>query len=210
MKTKRILIETIIVACTTLIGMWLLPAAKIFFALIPVGYLLVERRLRKRTWADLGFKFRTLWPDLRSNWVWFVLVGLISQPVTVLLAKMFYPAYMEHVIARLPFGEGLGWAMLLPLLAVSLGIEELTYRTLIQGRLTPFMGAPLAILIASLLFGLAHYAPGPFGVVVIDIGMIFIDSVLYGIIYARSGNIVLTWLAHLIGDVLGLIVLISI
>ena len=209
MKNRSVLLETILVTAVTLAGMLLLPAYKTIFALIPLGYLLVERPLRKRTWAELGFKFRTFWTDLRANWFWFVLVALVSQPAVTLLTKAFYPAYLEHVIARLPFSTGMGWGALLPMLAITLVLEELTYRTLIQGRLTPYVGGTLAILIASVLFGFAHFAQGPFWIVFLDIGMIFVDSVLYGIIYKRSGSIVVTWLAHLIGNVLGLIVLMS-
>ena len=39
--------------------------------------------------------------------------------------------------------------------------------------------------------------------------MIIVDLVLYGIIYKRSGNLVVTWLAHFVGDILGMIVLLS-
>jgi hypothetical protein len=66
-KTKRILLETILVTAITLLGMWFVPAAKTLFALLPVAYLLIERRLRHRTWADLGFNFRTFGADLRAN-----------------------------------------------------------------------------------------------------------------------------------------------
>ena len=209
MKTKSVLLETILVTAVTLLGMWFLPAYKTIFALLPLAYLLVERRLRKRSWVDIGFKFRTFWPDLRANWVWFVLVGLISQPTVSLLTKFFYPEFLEHVKARLPFGDSMGWALILLLMAITLVLEELTYRTLIQGRLTSYLGAPLAIVIASILFGFAHYAPGPFWIVFLDVGMIIVDSTLFGIIYQRSGNIVVTWLAHFIGNVLGLLVILA-
>lgn len=209
MKTKSVLIETIVVTAVTLLGMWFLPTYKTGFALIPLVYLLVERRLRKRSWSDLGFKFRTFLPDLRANWFWFVLVGLISQPAVALLAKIFFSVYLEHVVARLPFGNGTGWATILPLLAISLILEELTYRTLIQGRLTPYVGASLAIVITSILFGFAHLAQGPSWIVFLDIGMIVLDSIMFGIIFKRSGNLVVTWLAHFIGDVLGLLVILT-
>lgn len=204
------LIETILITVLALFGMWFLSAYKTIFALIPLVYLLIERRLRNRSWSDLGFKFCTFWPDLRANWFWFVLVGFISQPLVVMLTKFWFPAYLDHVIERLPFNEGMGLVLILPMLAASLVLEELTYRTLIQGRLTPYFGAPLAILVASILFGFAHYANGPFWIVFIDVGMIIVDSIQFGIIYKRSGNIVVTWSAHLIGDVLGLIVLMSV
>ncbi len=100
--------------------------------------------------------------------------------------------------------------MLLPLLAVSLLGEEMTYRTLIQGRLTPFIGIPAAIGVASLLFGLAHFAPGPGLVVSVDVGLIMVDSILYGIMFARRNNLWVVWLAHLLGDILGLLALASV
>ena len=207
MKTRSILLETILITAITLLGMWFLPAAKTLFALIPIAYLLIERRVRKRTWRDLGFKRRTFWADLRANWVLFVLLGFVIQPVTALFARAYFPAYLTHVQARLPFEAGMNWGILLPLLAVSLLGEEMTYRTLIQGRLAPFVGVPAAIGIASLLFGLAHFAPGPALIVAADVGLIVIDSILYGMIFARRNNLWVVWLAHLLGDIFGLLVL---
>ena len=207
MKTKSVLLETIIVTAVTLSGMWFVPAYKTIFALIPVAYLLVERRLRKRTWSDLGFNLRTFWVDLRANWILFFLLGFIIQPAIILWAKAFFPEYLAHVQARLPFESGIGWGILLPLLAISLVGEEMTYRTLIQGRIAPFIGVPLAVGVASLLFGLAHFAPGPGLVVLVDVGLIVVDSILYGIMFARRNNLWVVWLAHLLGDVFGLLVL---
>ncbi len=210
MKSNRILIETILVALITIGSMLFIPQAKVLFALIPAIYLLIERRLRKRTWADIGFKFSTFWQDLRANWVWFVLVGIVVQPLTALLAKAFAPAYFEHVLSRLPFPQDIDWFILIPLLAVSLVAEELTFRTLIQGRLAPFIGKIAAIVLASLFFAIAHFSPGAFAIVAIDLITIFIDSILYGIIYARRDNLIVVWIAHLLGDVLGLAFLISV
>ncbi len=79
-----------------------------------------------------------------------------------------------------------------------------------QGRLTPYLGGSISIVVASILFGFAHFSAGPFWIVTLDVGMIFVDSVLFGIIYKRSNNLVVTWLAHFIGDVLGLLILFTI
>ena len=172
-------------------------------------YLLIERRLRSHTWADIGFKFSTFWQDLRANWIWFVLAGIFVQPLTSLLAKAFAPAYLEHVLSRLPFPQDINWFILIPMLAVSLIAEEMTFRSLIQGRLTPFLGNTAAILITSLLFAIAHFSSGVFVIVTIDLITIFVDSILYGIMYARSSNLILVWGAHFLGDILGMIFLLS-
>ena len=112
------------------------------------------------------------------------------------------------MISRLPFPQDINWFILVPMLAFSLLAEELTFRSLIQGRLTPFIGKTYAILLASLLFGIAHFSPGAFLIVFLDVASIFIDSILYGIIYARSHNLIVTWCAHLLGDILGMLFLI--
>jgi hypothetical protein len=49
LNSKHILFETILITVISLSGIWLWPTAKKLFALIPVLYLLVERRLRKRS-----------------------------------------------------------------------------------------------------------------------------------------------------------------
>lgn len=205
--SKRILFETIAITAITLLGMWFIPPAKTLFALLPVAYLLIERHLRKRAWGDLGFRVRTFWADLRANWVLFILLAFVMQPAALLWAKANFPEFLAHVQARLPFESGIGWLTLLPLLAISLLGEEMTYRTLIQGRLAPFIGIPAAVATASILFGLAHIAPGPGLVVLVDIGLIFVDSILYGAIFARRNNIWVVWLAHLLGDITGLLIL---
>ncbi len=210
MKDKRVLMETLIVTTISLGGILLLPQLKLIFSLLPIAYLLIERSLRHRTWADLGFKFNTFWADLRVNWFWFVLVGIISQPAWFLVERAIAPDIINHIVERLPFPATAGGLLVysLPLAIVLIG-EELTHRTLIQGRLTPIIGVPAAIAVASLVFGLSHYSPGSFSVVALDISSIIFDSILFGIMFARSNNIVLTWTAHLLGDVLGLLFLIS-
>ncbi len=210
MKPARVLLETIIVTAVTLTGMLFLPSAKLLFALLPVAYLLIERRLRKRSWGDLGFKGRTFWADLRANWILFVFMGFVIQPATALWAKTYFPEFLLHIQARLPFEDGMSWGILLPLLAISLIGEEMTYRTLIQGRLSQFIGTPAGIGVASLLFGLAHFAPGPGLVVLTDVGLIVVSSLFYGMMFARRNNLWVVWLAHLSGDIFGLIILASV
>ena len=210
MKDHRVLLETIIVTIVSLGGILLLPQFKLIFVLLPIAYLLIERRIRNRTWADLGFKFNTFWADLRANWFWFVLVGVISQPAWFLIERAIDPEIIDHIVARLPFPPTAGGLLVyaIPLAIVLIG-EELTHRTLIQGRLTPFIGTTAAIAVASLVFGISHYSPGPFAIVAVDISSIVFDSILFGIIYARSNNLIVSWAAHLLGDILGLVFLIS-
>jgi membrane protease YdiL (CAAX protease family) len=208
MRSRRALIETILVMSLSFGGMWFLPQAKTLFALLPVAYLLIERRVRHRTWSEIGFKSNTLWADLRANLGLILLVGVAVQVLVVLWARTYFPEFLVHVAARLPV-SAMALLVTLPVLALVLLGEELSFRSLFQARLTPFVGVPLAILFASLAFGFAHFSPGPVNVVAVDIGLIILDSLIFGAIYARSGNVLVAWMAHFLGDLVALILMIA-
>lgn len=210
MHNNRILQETLLITILSLGGILLLPQFKLVFSLLPIAYILIERRMRQRKWSDLGFKFNTFWTDLRANWFWFALAGIVSQPVWLLIERAVAPEIVDHIVGRLPFPPTAGGLFIYAIpLAIALIGEELTHRTLIQGRLTPFIGTTAAIAVASLVFGISHYSPGPFAIVALDISSIVFDSILFGVIYARSNNLIVAWAAHFLGDILGLVFLIS-
>jgi hypothetical protein len=70
-----------------------------------------------------------------------------------------------------------------------------------------FIGTPAGIVVASILFGLAHFSPGPGLIVLTDIGLIVISSLLYGVLFARRNNLWVVWLAYLLGDIFGPLIL---
>lgn len=202
-KPARVLWETLLVLLVSL-GLGLIdPGLKIFSILLPVAYLIIERRLRKRPWRELGFDLKGFPAALKANWWLVVLAVFVMQVLAVFGTRAFLPEFITHVVERLPINIHNGWMILIPsLLLTTLG-EEIVYRGFFQERLTWFIKAPLAIGIISVVFALMHYSPGPLGVVVVDLGLIVIDSILYGAIFARSKNIFMCWMAHALADIVG-------
>jgi uncharacterized protein len=180
------------------------PSLKILGILIPVAYLIIERPLRKRTWTEAGFNVRAFPRELLRNLGWVLLVGVGIQALSVFGTHSFLPAYLAHVLARLPFDAHiLSRAVIVTLLVSTLG-EELIYRGLFQKHLCSFLPMPAAIGLTSLVFALMHYAPGPFNIVVVDLSLVAVDSVIYGIIFARSNNVFVAWTAHFLADLCGM------
>ena len=201
---KRVLWETLLVLFVSL-GLGLIdPGLKAFSILLPVAYLIIERRLRKRPWRELGFDLKGFPAALKANW-WLVgLAVFVVQALAVFGTRAFLPEFSIHLVERLPISIHNGWLVLIPFLLLSTLGEEIVYRGFFQERLTWFIKAPLAIGIVSIVFALAHYSPGPLGVVVVDLGLIVIDSILYGAIFARSKNIFVSWMAHALVDMVDL------
>jgi hypothetical protein len=59
--------EILLVMAVSLGISLVLPSLKIIGILIPAVYLLVERRLRQRTWTEIGFNLKTFSKDLLCN-----------------------------------------------------------------------------------------------------------------------------------------------
>lgn len=173
---KRILVETLAVIGIVIVLSFLMPKFKGIFEFIPIVYFLVERRLRKRTFEEIGFKLRSTLSGVRSNWHFSLLVVIISPLATLLFAKLFIPGFVEHVQSRVPM---LYLSRLGPLLAVvTIGTfaEEIIYRGFLQERLGWFTGAAVSFIIPSIIFAFMHYSTGTFTVVAYDIFTVFIDS----------------------------------
>ena len=88
-------------------------------------------------------------------------------------------------------------------------LETIVYQVCIQERLSWFIGTPAAIFVAIVLAGFAHAVgtPGSFHVVLTDSAGVALDFIVFGIIWARTHNLALTWLTHYAADIVGIIAL---
>lgn len=172
-------------------------------------YILVEARLRHRTWADYGFSLRSIPAGIRKTLGWALLVIFGTQVFFVFGEYFFLPDVFQHIAARLPFDLNAINASLVITLVIGTFLEELVFRALFQNRLSAFVSPGAAIALAALAFALAHYSPGPALVVCVDLLSVFVDGVIYGLIYQRSRNIFVSWIPHFLGDVVALCLLLA-
>ena len=203
-RSQRVLVETLIVFTLTVVPSLLWPSFKIVSVLLPIAYLLIERRLRNRPWGELGFDTRGIAPSLTVNW-FLILIVLGVQVAVALLARTLWPAFLTHIESRLPLFDS---TQLIPFLGMlvwtTLG-EEMAFRSLFQERLSWFIRTPIAILAVSVVFGLMHWAQGDPLVAIVDVALVVLDSILYGIVFSRGKNVYVAWLAHLLADVVAVI-----
>ena len=95
----------------------------------------------------------------------------------------------------------------LPLLlfsqVVSVLGEEIEYRAFFVGKgMKRFSFWPVAVA-GAVLFAAAHYAAGPAGIVAWDLGAIFIDAILFAILYRRTGNCLISFIPHFLNNMIG-------
>jgi len=209
---NAVLLELIAVMVIAQFVFWFVPEFKFAYTLLPFLYIVVERRLRHRSWQELGFKRRGLRSDLKANWHLFVLVAVVIQLVVVLGSRLWYPELYMRFWSRVEllaesYGRFASMFMFVPLMTLSIFLEELVFRGFAQERLGWFVNRYSAIIIASVVFTLSHFATGRLDTVITDMLLVFLDSSLYGLIYARTRNLLLAWGAHLIADYVDLILM---
>ncbi len=202
---RRLLYETFIVLALMVIPVFLWPQTKTLTALLVLAYLLIERRLRQRSWAEIGFKFRSFAQDLKANWILVILVGIVLQLLVLGMASRFWPAFLTHVQDRVAGVIGAQVPIMFGVLIFSTLLEELLYRALFQERFSRVFNPYVVLVVVSILFALMHWGEGALPLVLTDVGLIVVSSSLYGLIFLRGGNVLVAWLAHLLADVVGLI-----
>lgn len=96
------------------------------------------------------------------------------------------------------FASGYSWFVLF-LLSVFAGVgEELLFRGAVQGWLAVHMGSVTAVLVASVLFGLVHYASFTYFVIATGLGLVL------GLAYAMTDSLLLVMIWHGAYDMLAL------
>jgi membrane protease YdiL (CAAX protease family) len=211
-RNRNVLVELVLVLAITYCMMYFLrdSAAKGLIIFLPAAYALVECRFRHRSWKELGIARRGFVKAVIANWHLLVIVALALQILIPWMSSLLWPEYLQHVVERLPWSPSTGIVALIGFLllaAFSTFIEELVFRGLTQERLGWFIPQSVAIVAASVLFGISHWAPGNPVVVFADISGVILDGIFYGWIYSRSRSIVVSWTAHFLSDVVGLIML---
>ena len=155
--------------------------------------------------SESGLSFKRFFSDLKKPGVIpLILFMILLSPAEMLLSKaVFGRAYIDHVLGRINV-PGLDQ---LPLLLfnqiVSVLGEEIEFRAFFVGKgMKRFPFWPVAIA-GAVIFAAAHYAAGPAGIVARDLAGIFIDAILFAILYRKTGNCLISFIPHFVSNMLG-------
>ena len=155
--------------------------------------------------SESGLSFKRFFSDLKKPGVIpLILLMLLLTPAEMLLSKaVFGSAYIDHVLGRIDV-PGLDQ---LPMLVFSqivtvLG-EEIEFRAFFVGKGMKQLPFWSVAIVGAVIFAAAHYAAGPAGIVAQDLGGIFIDAILFAILYRKTGNCLISFVPHFLNNMIG-------
>ncbi|QUW22591.1 CPBP family intramembrane metalloprotease [Sporosarcina sp. Marseille-Q4063] len=169
-----------------------------------IFYIVNERRKFKTGDSVFTFHWDNTKEDIRKYW-WLVLLPLASVFGQIVFAHYAMPTFNEHVMDRVAPMLHLGSLFILipQLFILALG-EELAFRGFAQEKLSNIINPKIAIILVSFLFAVGHLSIGPVGVVMYDVSFVFVDSILYGVLFLKTKNIYLTTIAHFLANLVGI------
>lgn len=155
--------------------------------------------------SESGLSFKRFFSDLKKPGVIpLILFMILLSPAEMLLSKaVFGRAYIDHVLGRINVPGLDQFPLLLFNQVVSVLGEEIEFRAFFVGKgMKRFSFWPVAVA-GAVLFAAAHYTAGPAGIVAWDLGGIFIDAILFAILYRKTGNCLISFIPHFVSNMLG-------
>lgn len=169
-------------------------------------FFLVEA-VAKTPEAESGLQFKTLIRDIKKPWVLpLVLLPIVTAIATLLIGDLIFEGgFSAHVAARTSSMLSLDKVPLLVFQAIIAAFgEEIAWRGFFVGKATKLFPFWLCAITSSALFAAGHIAAGNFGLVFYDVATIFIDSILYAVIYKKSGNCLISTIAYILCNAAGI------
>lgn len=186
------------------------PSSKIagYSVFVGIAFFFITEAAAKTRDSQSGLRFNTIVADLKKPGViiWLLLPG-VSGIVTLVAGNLIFSgAFVNHVMGRTASVLSFDKAALLTVQVIIAAFgEEIAYRGFLLGKgmkLFPFW---LCALVSSVVFAAGHIAEGNIGLVAYDVTTIFIDSLIFSVIYHKSGNCVISTFSHILGNTVALV-----
>lgn len=201
---------------TFLVIMVLLSLAQLFglsiagyVVLSGIAFFFIDKAIRKVPFSESGLDVKLIGANLKDKKIYFwILLPVLTAIIPVFLSEIILPEYVPHVLSRVENFVSLDkiLPMVFQLVILALG-EEIAWRAFFQKRIVQYLPAIPTILITSSLFAIGHISDGNIIIVLYDIFFIFIDSVIFGIIFYKTKNAWISFFAHLLGNLVGIFIL---
>ncbi len=179
---------------------------------VGIAFFFITEAVAKTPRSESGLRFNTILKDIKKPGV--ILWGLLPIVSGILsLAAgnlIFGGAFVDHVLGRTGAVLSFDKTVLLIIQFIIAGFgEEIAFRGFFFGKTSKYFPAWLCAVVSSAVFAAGHIAEGNVGIVIFDIAGVFVDSLIFSVIYHKSGNCVISTFSHVLGNLISFIALVG-
>ena len=212
-KNKKSVVLTIIgVAIMILLtATKVVPSSKIagYSVFVGIAFFFITEAVSKAEDSESGLRFHTIVEDFKKPGVivW-ALLPSVSGIVSLVVGNLIFGGEnVSHLMERTS-SVGLSFdkiALLTGQVIIAAFGEEIAYRGFFFGKTSKIFPIWLCAVVSSAVFAAGHIAAGNIGVVLYDVAGVFIDSLIFSVVYHKSGNCVISTLSHILGNAISLV-----
>lgn len=174
---------------------------------VGIVFFFITEAVAKTKNSESGLRFHTITTDLKKpRVILWLLLPSVSGIVTLIVGNLIFSGeFVVHVMGRtcavLSFDKT---ALLIGQVIIAAFGEEIAYRGFFFGKSSKIFPVWLCMIVSSASFAAGHIAAGNIGLVAYDVAAVFIDSLIYTVIYHKTGNCVISTLSHILGNAISL------
>ncbi len=175
---------------------------------VGIAFFFITEAVSKEKGSGSGLRFNTVSEDIKKPGVilW-LLLPIVSGIIQNIGGNMIFGGeFFDHLVGRT--GDFLSFdktALLIVQLIIAAFGEEIAYRGFFLGKGMKILPFWLCAVISSLTFAAGHIAPGNIGIIIYDVAGVFIDSLIFSMVYDKSGNCVISTLSHILANTAALV-----
>lgn len=170
---------------------------------VGIAFFFIVEAVAKTNGAESGLRFNTVLADMKKPGVVFwMMLPIVSAVASLLVGDLIFSGeFVSHVMGRTSAMLSFDKIPLLigQVIIAALG-EEIAFRGFFFGKGMKIFPLWLCALVSSVVFAAGHIAAGNVGLVAFDVASIFIDSILYTIVYYKSGNCLVSTISHILSN----------
>ena len=177
--------------------------------LFSILYLFIENKMNKGKMEDMGFIQKNILSDIKKHW-WLILMPAVLGIVSVSLCKFVLPQFYLYLLdqkSMLSFDKSF---LQIPKLLILAFAEEIAFRGFFQTKLCNITKPIWAIIITSLFFVIVNFSAGSISALIYFLFFIFIDNIIYGLIYQKTKNIYSCTISHFLANIIATFILLFI
>lgn len=199
------LISMIIMTMTKIVPSLQVAGYSVF---VGIAFFFIVEAVEKVPSIESGLRFKTFFADIKKQYVLpLVLLPIVTGIATLFVGDLiFNGGFSAHVMGRTDSMLSFDKIPLLigQVLIAALG-EEIAWRGFFLGKSMQKYPFWLCAVVSSVLFAAGHIAVGNLALVLFDVATIFIDSMIYAIIYRKSGNCLISTVSHILCNATGIV-----
>ena len=206
-----------VLTCVGMLLMVLLTATKImpsstlagYSVFVGIAFFFIVETVSKTSKEESGLRFHTIGADLKKTGIlYWAILPLISVLLTTIVGTILFDrAFVDHIVGRtsamLSFDK-------IPLLVIQVVIaawgEEIAFRGFFVGKSMKYFPFWICAIVSSIFFAAGHIAVGNVPLVIFDIATIFIDSIIFAVVYSKSGNCMISTISHILGNSVAILI----